>query len=148
MNAKNITLYGQKGVPWFGKTLKEEDYDVFICDIDDCETDITDLEDKDHFNTVDTCIMWGALQIMNDKLHDGMCIIIQSPEADVVKKYTTLDTLLKDLWKTLTDVPMDPETEELEVGWFIFPEGTNREEIWLWFDEHISSGGVASLMGC
>ena len=122
------------------KRLENEDYDVFICDIDDYKTDIADLEDSDHFNTVDVCIMWGVLQAMNGKLHDGIKIVIQSPELDVVKSYTTYDSLLEDLWKTLTDIPMNPETEDMDEDWFIFPKGTNRESIWHWFDEQHSKG--------
>lgn len=134
-------LYGQEGNPWFGKRIEDDfDYDVFICDIDDDETDITDLEYRDHFNTIDACIMWGVLQAMDGKLHDGTHIVIQSPEPDVVKEYITYDSLLEDLWKTLTDVPMNPETEDMEENWFIFPNGTNREEIWYWFDEQHSKG--------
>lgn len=134
-------LYGKEGYPRFGKRIEQdEDYDVFICDIDDDETDITDLEDRDHFNTIDACIMWGALQVMEGKLHDGMHIVIQNPEPDVVKEYIIYDSLLEDLWKTLTDVLIDPETEDIEENWFIFPKGTNREKIWEWFDEQHSKG--------
>lgn len=136
----NGILYGKLGFPRFGKRLEDEDYDVFLCDIDDKETSITDLENTDHFNTIDACIMWGTLQVMKGKLHDGIHIVIQSPEPDVVKEYTTYDSLLEDLWKTLTDVLIDPETEDIEENWFIFPKRTNREEIWEWFDEQHSKG--------
>lgn len=133
-------LYGKIGFPSFGKRLEDEDYDVFICDIGDYKTGIDDMEDSDHYNTIDTCIMWGALQVMEGKLHDGMRIAIQNPDTDVVKEYTTYDSLLEDLWKTLTDVPMNPDTEDMEEDWFIFPKGTNREDIWEWFDEQHSKG--------
>lgn len=133
-------LYGKIGFPSFGKRLKDEDYDVFICDIGDYKTGIDDMEDSDHYNTIDVCIMWGVLQVMDGKLHDGMRIAIQNPDTDVVKEYTEYDSLLEDLWKTLTDVPMNPETEDMEEDWFIFPKGTNREEIWEWFDEQHSKG--------
>lgn len=133
-------LYGKIGFPSFGKRLEDEDYDVFICDIGDYKTGIDDMEDSDHYNTIDVCIMWGVLQVMDGKLHDGMRIAIQNPNTDVVKEYTTYDSLLEDLWKTLTDVPMNPDTEDMEEDWFIFPKGTNREDIWDWFDEQHSKG--------
>lgn len=133
-------LYGKIGFPSFGKRLEDEDYDVFICDIGDYKTGIDDMEDSDHYNTIDVCIMWGVLQVMDGKLHDGMRIAIQNPDTDVVKEYTTYDSLLEDLWKTLTDVPMNPDTEDMEEDWFIFPKGTNREDIWDWFDEQYSKG--------
>ena len=35
---------------------------------------------------------------------------------------------------------MNPDTEDMEEDWFIFPKGTSREEIWYWFDEQHSKG--------
>lgn len=93
-----MVFYGKIGFPRFGKRIEQDfDYDVFFCDIDDEETSITDLENADHFNNIDTCIMWAALLAMEGKLHDGMHIVIQSPEPEVVKEYTTYDSLLEDL---------------------------------------------------
>ena len=135
-----MKFYGKNGFIRFGKRLEDEDYDVFLCDTDDEETSITDLENADHFNNIDTCIMWACLWVMEGKLYDGMHIVIQSPEPEIIKEYVTYDSLLEDLWKTLTDVPMNPDTEDLEEDWFIFPKGTNREEIWYWFDEQHSKG--------
>lgn len=135
-----MKFYGKNGFIRFGKRLEDEDYDVFLCDIDDEETSITDLENADHFNNIDTCIMWAVLWGMEGKLYDGMRIAIQNPDTDIVKEYTTYDSLLEDLWKTLTDVPMNPDTEDIEEDWFIFPKGTNREDIWDWFDEQHSKG--------
>ena len=59
-----MKFYGKIGFPRFGKRLEDEDYDVFFCNIDDEETSITDLENADHFNSIDTCIMWAALWVM------------------------------------------------------------------------------------
>lgn len=42
---------------------------------------------------------------------------------------------VKDLWDDLGDVPMNPETEEIEQQWRHFPPGTFREDIWHWFEE-------------
>lgn len=36
------------------------------------------------------------------------------------------DAVLEALWKQLDDVPMNPETEELEAAFLHFPAGTNR----------------------
>ena len=49
------------------------------------------------------------------------------------------DTELENLWKFLEDIPMN-ENEQLEEDWFIFPKGTDKEEIWHWFDEQHSKG--------
>jgi len=42
---------------------------------------------------------------------------------------------IKALWLEFGDVLMDPETEELECTWHIFPAGTHREEVWHWFED-------------
>ena len=55
------------------------------------------------------------------------------------------DRHLESLWKELDDVLMDPETETIEAPFYIFSAGTNREEIWRWFDQHYSRG-VAYLL--
>ena len=44
------------------------------------------------------------------------------------------------LWYELEDVPFDPETEQIDVDWFIFRKGTDRETIWHWFDEQYPEG--------
>ena len=56
------------------------------------------------------------------------------------------DAAVEELWNNLTDVPIDPETEELDEPYYIWPKGTGKEDIWYWFDEHHSKG-VAYLLG-
>lgn len=59
------------------------------------------------------------------------------------------DATLERRWKELGDVPFDdpgPESDMvLAVDWWCFKKGTEREDIWHWFDEHHSKG-VAFLM--
>lgn len=55
------------------------------------------------------------------------------------------DRHLESLWKELDNIPMDPKTETIEAPFCIFSVGTNREEIWRWFDKHYSKG-VAYLL--
>ena len=57
------------------------------------------------------------------------------------------DAKLERLWDKLADVPMNPETEEMEEPFLHFPVGTNREDIWHWFDERHSKGVVYLLYG-
>ena len=59
----------------------------------------------------------------------------------------TRDAKLEQLWGEFADVPMNPETEEMEEPFLHFPVGTNREEIWHWFDERHSKGVVYLLYG-
>lgn len=56
------------------------------------------------------------------------------------------DVVVKELWDNFADVPIDPETEELDEPYYIWPKGTDKEDIWHWFDEHHSKG-VAYLLG-
>lgn len=53
------------------------------------------------------------------------------------------DPELEDMWNELEDVPFD-ETEDgrliLAEDWRQFPKGTEREEIWKFFDKEHSMG--------
>lgn len=49
------------------------------------------------------------------------------------------DKALEHLWDKLTDVPLN-EDEELEKRYLHFPIGTEKEEIWYWFDQKHSKG--------
>ncbi|WP_206459730.1 hypothetical protein [Anaerovorax sp. IOR16] len=62
------------------------------------------------------------------------CIV----DLDGTEKYT--DKQLELLWEIFGDIPMNPETEEIEDDFLYFPINTHREEIWYWFDENHSKG--------
>ena len=51
------------------------------------------------------------------------------------------------LWREFEDVPLDPKTETIQEDFFIFPAGTERIEIWKWFDSVYSKGVVSLLYG-
>ena len=72
---------------------------------------------------------------MNHQLYNSSALIPLS----------TRDRELEELWEEFADVPMNPETEEMEEPFLHFPAGTNREEVWEWFDERYSRG-VAKLL--
>ena len=57
------------------------------------------------------------------------------------------DDLIQDLWKCFSNVPFDDGEKDLVLGqdWFIFEKGTEREDIWQWFDSHYSKGVVSLL---
>ena len=54
------------------------------------------------------------------------------------------DKTLRGLWELLGNMCVD-EDGLLELGFMNWPPGTDREEIWHWFDERYSKG-VISLM--
>lgn len=63
---------------------------------------------------------------------------------------------IKNLWEEFGDIPMDPETECLELPFTpknpdgktitVFPERTHREEIWRWFEEYFDLSIAENLM--
>ena len=69
-------------------------------------------------------------------------LLVEIPGADKSDK----DIRLEELWRQFGDVPMNPETECIEEDFLHFPAGTNRMDIWHWFDEQHSLG-VAYLTG-
>lgn len=62
----------------------------------------------------------------------------------VRKEISLTDEVLEFLWERLSDVPVDDDGCLMDC-FMIYEVGTDREEIWHWFDEH-HSGGVATLM--
>ena len=58
-----------------------------------------------------------------------------------------VDNKLRMAWEALSDIPVDDDgnLEEPFCPIPLFTKGTNREEIWAWFDA-LYSGGVAELM--
>lgn len=56
-----------------------------------------------------------------------------------------MDSKIKELWLEFGDVPMNPDTEEIEQEWNSFLIGTHREEIWHWFEEQFNIS-VVDLM--
>jgi len=57
------------------------------------------------------------------------------------------DAAVLEVWNAFADVPMDPETEEMEIPFLHFPAHTARETIWRWFDANYSKGVHALLYG-
>jgi len=53
---------------------------------------------------------------------------------------------VEDLWEEFGEVPMNPETEKIEMEWNNFPPGTHREEIWHWFEDQFKISVAQDLM--
>ena len=56
-------------------------------------------------------------------------------------------TIAQYKWGEFANIPMNPDTEEIEVEWNVFPAGTHREEIWHWFEETFGVSVAEDLMG-
>lgn len=52
-----------------------------------------------------------------------------------------------ELWHRFGDVPMNPDTEEIEENWNGFLGGTFREDIWHWFEQTFHISVAEDLMG-
>lgn len=52
------------------------------------------------------------------------------------------DEAIENLWSELTDIPFNESGNDLVLSedWFIFDKGTEREDIWHWFDKYHSKG--------
>ena len=62
--------------------------------------------------------------------------------------YSMDDQSLEAKWAELEDVPFDEDEDGrlvLAQSWWIFPRGTEREDIWHWFDARHSKGVVYLL---
>lgn len=119
----------------------EKDFNVFfIKNKEDRNKDICDLL-SDHYNNVDTCILWAGYQLFieADWKFNWERIIIQNTDAKIEMEFKTQDELIEAIWKTLTDVNIY-EDECIEQNWFAFPIGTYRDDIWHWIDERHSKG--------
>lgn len=75
--------------------------------------------------------------------------LLRTPAEDLEKMETLAarDEKLEALWKKFADVPMNPDTEQIEAEFLHFPAGTDREEIWSWFDRRHSNGVAYLLYG-
>lgn len=69
----------------------------------------------------------------------------EKPEVSTDMLSKLSDQEVRGLWHRLEDIPMNPETEEMEAVFIGFPAGTKRQDIWEWFDTHYSEG-VAALL--
>lgn len=61
---------------------------------------------------------------------------------DFTAKIEYTDSILENMWEELTDIPFSEIDGELflEENWLHFKKGTEREDIWKWFDSHHSKG--------
>ena len=68
-------------------------------------------------------------------------------EAETIDTLAHRDEMLEEAWRQLSDVPFDPDTEKIEESFMCFRAGTDREDIWKWFDARYSKGVAALLYG-
>lgn len=135
---------------------------------------ITRFEDEDYYiDVIETTDMFEAKLINKESGLSGMMCAINKYDGGHIlyESFVELVASLKDdaesdfesivayihdtenieqakkLWEQFEDVPMNPETECIESDWKGFPIGTNREEIWHWFEEQFNISVAKDLMG-
>lgn len=57
---------------------------------------------------------------------------------------TLTDKEIENLWYVFSDIPVN-ENDDIILPFYIFPIGTDKIEIWHWFDEHYSKGVIKLL---
>ena len=125
---------GDRHVMSFDEMLEEiediasanDDYYCFLTefDLEDCEENF-----KKFLNQI---ISFAKRQILGNYAF----------EIGGVVYYKLDDIEIEKLWNELTDIPFDESENDLVLSedWFVFDKGTEREDIWHWFDEHHSKG--------
>ena len=100
-----------------------------------------DVEDK--MQSIESAII-ETLNI-NETVTPDTLLLVDFDTGEARRK-SDKDIRLEELWRQFGDIPMNPETECIEEDFLHFPSGTNRMDIWHWFDEQHSLG-VAYLTG-
>lgn len=96
----------------------------------------------------DWCGWIGYEDEFENHSKDPSCHKLDSMSGEVDYWCTFSQRQIEKLWKLLEDKPFDEDEDGRLVlceDWFGFPAGTDREEIWHWFDENYNDG-VAALL--
>lgn len=98
------------------------------------ETDM--LHETAEFEDFDTCFLWAMFRLMQEH-HDpeeieGFKVRIVD-DVGFAFECKNVNELVVNVWKTMTDLPFTFD-DKLEGDWFVFPEGTDKEDINALFD--------------
>lgn len=100
-----------------------------------------------------SCGRWIGKEEMLRTTTVGVCCFECCPECQCTEALMGVDygcnfddTELEKLWLLFGEIPINDNDEILE-EFLDFREGTDRMEIWHWFDERYSKG-VSELMNC
>ena len=77
---------------------------------------------------------------------ENMNITTVNEELEISKPtlQETIDKNIESLWKEFESVPVD-RNGNLRATWYAFPKGTNKNDVYDWFNRHYSKG-LAYLM--
>jgi hypothetical protein len=69
--------------------------------------------------------------------HDGLIYRTEQYFTTDAMEYT--DEILEEIWDQFGDIPIN-DNDEIVLPFYIWPAGTDRFEIWKWFDQKHSKG--------
>lgn len=72
-------------------------------------------------------------------------VTLENVVEDTEKEIVMTDKVVEFLWKEFGGIPIDDDECILD-DFMGFDYGMHREEVWRWFDDNYSAGGVAALM--
>ena len=78
---------------------------------------------------------------------DGKLLRAPEGKSSDMETLADRDAQLEAMWHNFADVPMDPDTEKMEEAFMDWPAGTDKEDIWHWFDARHSKGIAFLLYG-
>mgnify|MGYP004464457099 CR=1 FL=1 len=148
---KQITFYGQQCEPAFHPKLSGEKkytavvsaHKLYLGEM----IDIIPVSSVSRFRSIDDCIQWCYLKLEHTCKKTKIISVnagVYDPDYKEIQRFTNLDSLLEKIWMSKKMVSLTNE-DNIAVNWFIFPAGTDIEDIWKWFDVRYS-GGVTKLM--
>lgn len=115
-------------ITWLIKEyITSEDIQMEMISYAELKEIINNLSDK--FETLYCDADWNELNYCNE-----------------IEKFTNKEIALE-LWHRFGNVPLNPDTEEIEEEWNGFPAETFREDIWKWFERTFGVSVAKDLMG-
>lgn len=64
-----------------------------------------------------------------------------------IKSDNDIDNFLAALWDEFSNIPVDEDSDTIDDSFYIWKKGTDKTDIWHWFDNNHSLGLAVGLMG-
>lgn len=94
-------------------------------------------------------VLWFERKCPNGIMHDLIYDVMPNEKREMIdslKKHPRSLDELKKLWKEFSEVPINND-DEIECNFLDFEAGTDRFEIWEWFDVQCPNGLKQDLVG-
>lgn len=67
-------------------------------------------------------------------------------EVSKIKDYREVDIFLEILWSEFSNIPVNEDDDTIDESFYIWNKGTDKMDIWHWFDNKYSKGLAEGLM--